>query len=128
MVRVLLAVTLLSTAALTIGCGHHAPVRVKTTQGPDGAADWKQISCKRMDKRCFSTARALCPNGYIFTDGRRASATQAANATNATNATGAITVKELPPQESWGKGMYSKKSGTLLVRCADRSPTDDRSS
>ena len=70
MLRALLATTFaLALTSVVVGCGHH-PVKVKETTGPDGSADWKQITCKRMDKRCFKAARAICPNGYVFTDGR----------------------------------------------------------
>lgn len=90
-----------------VGCGHHgAPVKVKETKGPDGSADWKQITCKRMDKKCFQAARAICPNGYVFTDGRPAEK-------------GEAKTQALPPQEQWSDSMYSKKPGKLLIRCTD---------
>jgi len=104
--RILFVVSAVAFGSVMVGCGHK-PVSVKSTRGPDGNNDWKQITCKRMDKRCFSAARAMCPNGYVFTDGRP-------------NETGSSNVKTLPPQEQWGDRMYSKKPGKLLVRCTDR--------
>jgi hypothetical protein len=109
MLRALLTVGFaLALTSAVVGCGHQR-VKVKETTGPDGSADWKQISCKRMDKRCYQAARAICPNGYVFTDGRPA------------EKGGDAKTKTLPPQEQWSDRMYSKKPGKLLIRCTDHS-------
>jgi hypothetical protein len=83
-------------------------VKVQDVRDADGR-DWKAISCSRVNAKCFKAAQRMCPNGYVFTrEGERA-------------ASGDANVTTLPPQEEWRDGMYSKKPGKLLVRCASSS-------
>jgi hypothetical protein len=90
----------------TAACTH---VHVDNAKGPDGG-DWKQISCSRMNKKCFEEADRLCPSGYVFSRGDEArKASQPA-------------VTTLPPREQWHDDMYSKKPGRLLVRCTSSAP------
>ena len=97
------------------------PVQVRETAGPDGSGDWKRISCPHLDRRCFATARSICPNGYVFTKepGRGATSAKRAKVEPATPAPEpAANVTTLPPEETWSSDMYSNKPGTLVVRCA----------
>lgn len=57
----LLPAVLAALALSTVACGR---VHVDDARGPDGSNEWKSISCRHMDKRCFRTAAELCPNGY----------------------------------------------------------------
>ena len=116
------------------GLGCHRVV-VDDVRGPDGG-DWKRISCRRMDKKCYSAAAQMCPNGYYFAKAAGPSPAAVAHAheddaddddvassSGKTRASGphpqAGNVKTLPPQERWGSGMYSRHGGTILVQCAD---------
>jgi hypothetical protein len=107
---------------LSAGCHGRARVQVHNTHGPDGAADWKRISCTHMDKRCFSAARAMCPNGYYFTRDDSTTSTNKRSASSKTSQPSprrGVNAKTLPPEEKWGHEMYSSEPGTLVVRCAD---------
>ena len=107
-------------------------VRVDDVRGPDGA-DWKRLSCRHMDEKCYRTAAAMCPNGYYFAraagpapavgpavqeaDGDEGWSPAAPRA-SAGHPQAGVNAKTLPPQESWGSGMYSSRRGTILVQCA----------
>ena len=103
-------------------------VRVDEVRGPDGN-EWKRISCRHMDPRCYSTAQRMCPNGYFMTyadgEGPPAVSSEPASSTEATTPGAAPApevgrnVKQLPPQNQWSHGMYSWSRGTILVKCAD---------
>lgn len=108
-------------------------VKVDDVRGPDGG-DWKKLSCSHMDKRCYQRAAALCPNGYYFAHAAGPAPAVAASAgvsdDDDSDASGSVrataphpqagaNTKTLPPQERWSSGMYSKKSGAILVQCAD---------
>jgi hypothetical protein len=125
-------------ALATVACGR---VHVDDARGPDGSNEWKSISCRHMDKHCFRTAAALCPNGYYFARGAGAIAPPREEASEASREDGAISseprasappphagvnAKTLPPQERWGSGMYSRRGGTILVQCADARATASR--
>jgi hypothetical protein len=123
----------------SMGCHR---VVVDDVRGPDGA-DWKRVSCNHMDKRCFREAAQMCPNGYYFaktsspapevidaphsaghdgedlqwSSGNRISSAPDPKSSN---------VKTLPPQETWGDGMYSRKGGTILVKCAEAKASASR--
>jgi hypothetical protein len=116
-------------ALSSIACNR---VRVDDVRGPDGG-DWKRLSCKRMDEKCYRTAAQLCPNGYYFAraagpapgvgpavqadaddEGAPASAPHASTA----HPQAGVNAKTLPPQEKWGRGMYSSQRGAILVQCA----------
>ncbi len=116
-----------------VGCNR---VRVDDVRGPDGA-DWKRLQCKHMDEKCYLTASRMCPNGYYFA--RAAGAGPAVGpavanardddddddatprASSAPRPRAGVNTKTLPPQEKWGRGMYSSKRGTILVQCAETS-------
>ncbi len=105
---------ILASGLFASACTH---VRVSEVTGPDGS-DWKLLTCSRLNKKCFEVAREMCPNGYYFARAKRAPA--AREATPGTAASGPPPkVKTLPPQEDWDGGMYSGKSGELLVKCAE---------
>ncbi len=124
-------------ALSTVACGR---VRVDDARGPDGSNEWKSISCRHMDKRCYRKAAEICPNGYYFA--RAAGAISApvaaaepgdeeANASSDPRAAApppraGVNAKTLPPQERWGSGMYSRHGGTILVQCADARATASR--
>ena len=124
-------------ALSTAACGR---VRVDDARGPDGSNEWKSISCRHMDKRCYRKAAEICPNGYYFA--RAAGAISApvaaaepgdeeANASTDPRAAApppraGVNAKTLPPQERWGSGMYSRHGGTILVQCADARATASR--
>lgn len=99
-------------------------VRVDDVRGPD-RTDWKRISCRHMDKRCYRAAAALCPNGYYFAKASRSPAAPHASSSGAANhharaphPQAGVNATTLPPQERWGNGMYSRKGGAILVQCA----------
>jgi hypothetical protein len=138
----LLAVAFAALALSTVACGR---VHVDDARGPDGSNDWKSISCRHMDKRCYRKAAEICPNGYYFARGAGAiSAPIAAAApTDEAGEEGAgavsggpgavaprpqagVNARTLPPQERWGSGMYSRHGGTILVQCADARATASR--
>lgn len=111
-------------------------VRVDDVRGPD-ATDWKRISCTRMDKKCFKAAELMCPNGYYFakasgspggtiveTDEGEIVTTPGARRT-APHPQAGVNARTLPPQSTWGPGMYSRKRGTILVQCASNVPSHD---
>lgn len=120
-----------SLSAGSFGCNR---VRVDDVRGPDGN-DWKRVSCRHMDQRCFKTAAVMCPSGYYFTradapgavheapapaassDSDDDGATASAPAAAAPPEVGK-NAKPLPPQNQWDRGMYSHKRGTILVKCA----------
>ena len=122
-------------ALSTVACGR---VHVDDARGPDGSNEWKSISCRHMDKRCFRTAAELCPNGYYFARGAGAISAPAAEAASedgvvtsgprasAPPPQAGVNAKTLPPQERWGSGMYSRRGGTILVQCADARATASR--
>jgi hypothetical protein len=112
-------------------------VRVDDVRGPDGN-EWKRISCRHMDPRCYNTAHRMCPNGYFMTYAdaagapvREAPVAVTAEASEEASTSESITpgaapppqvgknAKELPPQNQWSHGMYSWSRGTILVKCAD---------
>ena len=99
--RFLLAISFV--ALLSTACGTR--VKVEEARGPGG--EWKAISCSHVDKKCFDTAERMCPEGYVF-------------AKEGSQGTGEI--RTLAPREEWRSGMYSKKPGKLLVRCASSAP------
>ena len=108
-------------------------VRVDDVRGPDGA-DWKRLSCRHMDEKCYRTAAAMCPNGYYFAraagpapavgpavaeaEGDDESAAATAPRASTAHPQAGVNAKTLPPQEKWGSGMYSSRRGTILVQCA----------
>jgi hypothetical protein len=124
-------------ALSTVACGR---VHVDDARGPDGSNDWKSISCRHMDKRCYRKAAEICPNGYYFAraagaipapvaaaepgdeDGNASSDPRAA----APPPRAGVNAKTLPPQERWGSGMYSRRGGTILVHGADARATASR--
>ena len=122
-------------ALSTVACGR---VHVDDARGPDGSNEWKSISCRHMDKRCFRTAAELCPNGYYFARGAGAIAppheevaTEEGSVSSDPRASApppraGVNAKTLPPQERWGSGMYSRHGGTILVQCADARATASR--
>jgi hypothetical protein len=129
--RYVAAASLAALALSPVACNR---VRVDDARGPDGSNEWKSISCRHMDKRCFKTASELCPNGYYFA--RAAGPLPAAGAAPhvdsdrdddgdesvsrvAPHPKAGVNTKTLPPQERWGSGMYSRKRGTILVQCAE---------
>jgi hypothetical protein len=116
-------------------------VRVEPVRGPDGSNEWQSISCTHMDKKCFRTAAALCPNGYYFArsagplpgyaagdDDEHVVASSSGGGTRAAAPTpqAGVNARTLPPQERWGSSMYTRKSGTILVQCADARATASR--
>jgi hypothetical protein len=118
-------------ALSTVACTR---VRVDDARGPDGSNEWKSISCRHMDKRCFKAAADLCPNGYYFArasgpmpaaashhdaDGDDEPGDEGATSRAAPHPQAGVNAKTLPPQEGWDPGMYSRKRGTILVQCAD---------
>ena len=88
-------------------------VKVKDAQGPT-AGPWKEITCSRMNEKCFKEAEKLCPNGYVFARTDKAAPTPPASEANK--------VTTLPPQKEWHDDMYSKKPGKMLVQCASSPP------
>lgn len=130
-----------SFAALALSTAACNRVRVDDVRGPDGSDEWKSISCRRMDKRCFKTAAELCPDGYYFaraagpmpvaaahveTDADADDEGDGTTARPAPHPRAGVNAKTLPPQERWGSGMYSRKRGTILVRCAEARATASR--
>lgn len=107
--RSFLLVAVLGSAALAC-----TKVRVEEAKGPDGG-HWRKITCSRLDQKCFKAAAKMCPNGYYF--GRIGGGPPNA----APAAPGSVT--KLPPQEEWGKDMYSREPGALLVKCAEPTAT-----
>jgi hypothetical protein len=134
----LLPAVLAALALSTVACGR---VHVDNARGPDGSNEWKSISCRHMDKRCFRTAEQLCPNGYYFARGAGAIA-PSPQAEEVASEDGApvsadprasapapragVNAKTLPAQERWGSGMYTRRGGTILVQCADARTTASR--
>ena len=109
-------------------------VHVDDVRGPDGA-DWKRLECRHMDERCYRVAQKMCPNGYYFArsagpapavgpavhhhdenDGDDVSGPASSAAPHPQSG---VNVKTLPPQEKWGRGMYSTHRGAILVQCAE---------
>ena len=133
----LLPALLAALALSTVACGR---VHVDDARGPDGSNEWKSISCRHMDKRCFRTAAELCPNGYYFARGAGAVSAPAPAADDtsedaavssdaraaAPHPRAGVNARTLPPQERWGSGMYSRRGGTILVQCADAKATASR--
>jgi hypothetical protein len=113
---------------LALGSAACNRVRVDDVRGPD-QTDWKRISCRRMDKKCYRAAAQLCPNGYYFakaaslppTGGSDLGEDGAASgrAATAPHPKAGVNATTLPPQERWGDGMYSRRGGTILVQCAE---------
>lgn len=117
-------------------------VRVEPVRGPDGSEQWQSISCTHMDKKCFRTAAALCPNGYYFArsagplpgsshasydeDGFARGSSAAPSSASAPPPQVGVNARTLPPQERWDSSMYTKKRGTILVQCADARATASR--
>lgn len=85
------------------GCGKPRVVEARTARGPDGDVGWTRLECPHLDRRCFATVKAMCPDGFYFRQ-------------EGSKAKGGVTT--LPPQEQWSKSMYSRSPGTLVVRCA----------
>jgi hypothetical protein len=107
--------------ALATSACHSHRVRVQETRGPDGATGWKRISCPHLDKKCFSVARSMCPNGYYFikqSEWGRPAPERARERRAAESPRAGVNTKTLPPEEKWGRQMYSRKPGTLVVQCA----------
>lgn len=115
-------------ALSTVACNR---VRVDDVRGPD-ATDWKRISCRRMDKKCYRAAAQLCPNGYYFAKAAGPVAAPTAYVDEDGDVLAApsprlpsprprvgVNAQQLPPQERWDAGMYSRKGGTILVQCAE---------
>jgi hypothetical protein len=118
----LLTVSVLGVLGITSTACHR--VHVDDVRTADGS-DWKKLSCHHMDKHCFKTAQRLCPNGYYFTRAgtpidERLDAERAREAEVAPHAgpPPGATVKKLPPQEHWDRGMYSRRPGAILIQCA----------
>lgn len=119
-----LVVAFVALTALGASACHHRHVHVEEVRGPDGQ-DWKKYSCPHLDKRCFAVARSMCPNGYLFAKDPTAISSDDARAKpDASTPAPSARAKTLPPQEKWGREMYSEAPGTLLVRCADAPPKD----
>lgn len=118
----LAVLALVTVAALGASACHHRHVHVEEVRGSDGQ-DWKKYSCPHLDRRCFAVARSMCPNGYYFAKDPVAISSEEAHAKVDAPAAGAR-AKTLPPQERWGREMYSDAPGTLLVRCAE-APSKD---
>lgn len=129
----LVSIAAFSLLALSaFGCNR---VRVDDVRGPDGA-DWKRLQCKHMDERCYKTAQKMCPSGYYFAraagpapavgpavhvrseDDDDDDVDDGAARSSAPHPRAGVNTKTLPPQEQWGRGMYSSKRGTILVQCA----------
>lgn len=144
MTRLRPILSLLATASLaalalsTVACNR---VRVDDVRGPDGSNEWKSISCRHMDKRCFKTAANLCPNGYYFAraagpqpaaasrvavDGNDEGSATSSEPAAAPHPQAGVNTKTLPPQERWGSGMYSRQHGTILVQCAEAKASASR--
>ncbi len=121
---------LLVSATLVLGTMSFAcnRVRVSEVRGPDGN-DWKKISCRHLDSRCYRTAERMCPNGYYFAyaDASGAPVREPPKAEEQEpQASGVAAPPErgknttdLPPRSEWGHDMYSWQRGTILVKCAD---------
>jgi hypothetical protein len=115
-------------------------VRVEPVRGPDGSNEWQSISCTHMDKKCFRTAAALCPNGYYFArsagplpgsahasyDEDGFARGSSAQPQTAPSPQAGVNTRTLPPQERWDSSMYTRKGGTILVQCADARATASR--
>lgn len=127
--RALLSTAFVAFVALSaVACNR---VHVEAVRGPDGSDEWQSISCTHMDKKCFRTAAALCPNGYYFArsagplpGSSRSSSdddgfARAASGPTAPSPQAGVNTRTLPPQERWGETMYTRKGGTILVQCAD---------
>lgn len=127
--RALLSTAFVAFVALSaVACNR---VHVEAVRGPDGSDEWQSISCTHMDKKCFRTAAALCPNGYYFArsagplpGSSRPSSdddgfARAASGPTAPSPQAGVNTRTLPPQERWGETMYTRKGGTILVQCAD---------
>lgn len=127
--RALLSTVFVAFVALSaVACNR---VRVEPVRGPDGSNEWQSISCTHMDKKCFRTAAAICPNGYYFArsagplpGSAHASSDEdgfahATTAPTAPSPQAGVNTRTLPPQERWGESMYTRKGGTILVQCAD---------
>jgi hypothetical protein len=91
---------------------------VEDARGP-GGSDWKLVSCSRLNKKCYRAVQKMCPDGYYFTRAPEAASVETV-AREPGPENGVVKVTTLPPQESWNVGMYSKKRGKLLVRCASQ--------
>ena len=93
-------------------------VHVEEVRGPDGG-DWAAVSCRHMDKKCFRVAASMCPGGYYFANASGpTSEGHVIASSSGPQPNAGVNVKVLPPQERWSSGMYSKKGGTILVKCA----------
>ncbi len=136
--QALLGTALLALLALSsVACNR---VRVEPVRGPDGSNEWQSVSCTHMNKKCFRTAEALCPNGYYFArsagplpgsapagDDDDHGWTSPGRATAVAPAPQAgVNTRTLPPQERWDSSMYTRKGGTILVQCADTRATASR--
>jgi hypothetical protein len=125
-------------ALSAVACNH---VRVEPVRGPDGSSEWQSISCTHMDKKCFRTAEALCPNGYYFarSAGPLPGAARGADddvddrahaagreVATAPSPQAGVNTRTLPPQDRWGSSMYTRRGGTILVQCADARATASR--
>ena len=108
----------------------HPRVRVEGARGPDGDDAWRRVSCRHMDRACYTAVERMCPNGYYFTPAGEARASRQV----ATSADGKVVVvegaaaapesgknvKTLPPQRDWDRDMYTSDRGAILVKCAAR--------
>jgi hypothetical protein len=113
---------------LALGSAACNRVRVDDVRGPD-QTDWKRISCRRMDKKCYRAAAQLCPNGYYFAKAAGSAPMRSSSedddgapsgrAAAAPHPRAGVNATTLPPQERWGDGMYSRRGGTILVQCAE---------
>jgi hypothetical protein len=103
-------------ASLGLACTH---VRVSDVTGPDGR-EWKLLSCSHMNKKCFAAAHEMCPNGYYFARAKRVPDGSKATSAKGAPENASPKVTRLPPQEDWDGDMYSRQSGQLLVKCAER--------
>jgi hypothetical protein len=135
--RALLSFAVVAFAALSsVACNR---VRVEPVRGPDGSDEWQAISCRHMNKKCFSKAASLCPNGYYFARGAgpmpgassededgAVVASRSPSGGLAPSPQAGVNTKTLPPQERWSSGMYTRKGGTILVQCADARATASR--
>lgn len=124
MLRSLVLLLLGVSAAALAGCHNH--VTVQSASSADGGDGWKRISCARLDKKCFSVAKAICPEGYTFAKvaGRKPIPPMDEPLHAEPPSPVESRVLTLPPQERWSSAMYSRKPGTLLVRCgAPGAPT-----
>ncbi|MBX3191439.1 MAG: hypothetical protein KF819_30875 [Labilithrix sp.] len=122
----LLAFTIVGVFGIATAACHR--VRVDDVRSSDGS-EWKRLSCRHLDKHCYRTAQKLCPNGYYFT--RNASVHEPFSGSSSDNRDYAeepsaprqgppagAAVRQLPPQEDWDRGMYSRERGAILIQCA----------